>query len=290
MSRIYDVLKRAEADTDVGEEPVEAPVLIAPGPLPPAAEDSLLTLESILANCVPTAWLPDTTSMLFFGAEEKLEGTEQFRTLRAHLYQLKERHSLRKIVVASAIRGEGRSFVAANLAQALARQPGCRALLIDADLHNPSLHGALGTASGPGLSEYLLGESNELAIIQRGQMDNLFFISSGRAVPGQTELLCGGRLKLLLDRYEGAFDWIVLDSPASMPVSDSSLISNACDGVLMVVRANSTPFDIARKAQAKFSAEKLLGVVLNGTPSAGSPRAQQYYANSLPRSVVKEVA
>jgi protein-tyrosine kinase len=297
MSRIYDVVKRAEEEPPaypqiaVGE--VEPPVLMPTlGRIPAtaAAEESPVTLESVLAQCVPTTWRPDPKSMLSFGPEERVQGTEQFRTLRSQLYQLRERQALRKILVASAVPREGRSFIAANLAQAMALQPACRALLIDADLRNPNLHDVLGTPSTPGLAEYLLSEADELGIIQRGQMENLFFIASGRAVTGQTEMFCNGRLKLLLDRVEGIFDWIILDSPAAMPVSDSWLVSNLCEGVLMVVRSNSTPLDVVRRARQNFSDEKLLGVVLNGTPAEMDPHMRHYYSASTTRSVPKEVA
>jgi protein-tyrosine kinase len=280
----------------VGE--AEPPVVMAAaGPVPatPAAKAPSVALETVLEQCLQTKWLPDTKTMLFFGPEEEVEGTEQFRTLRSQLYQLREKESLRMILVVSAVPGEGRSFVAANLAQAMARQPGCRALLIDADLRNPNLHVSLGTPATPGLGEYLLGETDELGIIQRGQMENLFFIASGRHLSGQTEILCNGRLKLLLDHLEGIYDWIILDSPAAMPVSDAALISNFCDGVLMVVRSSSTPFDVVRKAQQKFSDEKLLGVVLNGSPAEIDPQVRHYHSASRPGvsrpgSSTKEVA
>jgi len=293
MSRIYDVLKRADegrpAYTPIGIGEEEQPVVIpAAGPMPQtdAAGDSPVTLDAVLAQCIPTTWRPNTGTMLFFSSAETAEGTEQFRTLRSQLYQLRETQSLRKILVASALPKEGRSFIAANLAQAMARQTGSRSLLIDADFRNPSLHAALGTSSTPGLAEYLLGEASELGIIQRGQIENLFFIASGRPVSGQAELLCNGRMKLLLDRLAHLYDWIIIDSPAAMSVSDSWLISNFCDGVLMVVRSNATPFDVVSKAQQKFSDEKMLGVVLNGTPSE-IPKGRRHNRASTHRSVLK---
>jgi protein-tyrosine kinase len=287
MSRIRDVLKRAELERSIYDgidlEEVEGQVSIpAPEPisitriedgvgsrpgLPASPTSSPIALDSMLARCSPTTWKPDTNTMLFFGSEEQPEGTEEFRTLRSQLYGLREKQSLRKILVTSSMPKEGRSFVAANLAQVMARQPGCRVLLIDADLRNPRLHSALGTSASPGLSEYLLGEAEDLEIIQRGQMQNLFFIASGRATSGQTEVICNGRLKSLLDRTESLFDWIVVDSPAAMPVTDSGLIAKFCDGVLIVVRSHSTPFDVVRKAQQRFREEHILGVVLNSIPA-----------------------
>jgi capsular exopolysaccharide synthesis family protein len=157
--------------------------------------------------------------------------------------------------------------VAANLAQAMARSAGCRTLLVDVDLRNPSLHSALGTSATPGLSEYLLSEADEYGIIRRGQMENLFFIPSGRPISGQAEIISNGRLKFLLDRLEPLFDWIILDSPPATAVSDAGLAANFCEGVLMVVRSNSTPFDVVRKARQRLPDERVMGVVLNGIPA-----------------------
>jgi Mrp family chromosome partitioning ATPase len=108
-------------------------------------------------------------------------------------------------------------------------------------------------------------------------MENLFFIPSGRPVSSQAEVVSNGRLKCLLDRLEPLFDWIVVDSPAAMPVSDSGLIANFCDGVLMVVRSNSTPFDLVRQALQRFRAERVVGVVLNAIPLKTNPHAAKYY-------------
>ena len=77
--------------------------------------------------------------------------------------------------------------------------------------------------------------------MQRGPMENLFFIPSGKAMTNPGELVANGRLKFLLSRVEPLFDWIIIDSPPAVPVSDAALLANYCDGVLMVVRSNATP-------------------------------------------------
>ena len=296
MSRIHDALKRAEQERSMRDRTgmdVEVPIATpGTGPVPvipasdaapsraaaPAASTSSpIAIDSALANCPVVTWQPVSKTMLFFSAEGQASGSEEFRTLRSRLYQLREKHALRKILVTSSLPQEGKSFVAANLAQVAAVQPGCRVLLIDADLRNPSLHLSLGTSPAPGLSEYLLGETEEFGIMQKGPLENLFFIPAGRPVLGQAELVCNGRLKNLLDRVEPLFDWIILDSPASMPVSDSGLIANVCDGVLMVVRAEATPFDLVRKALRKLPEERMVGVVLNGIPPETDQGIHRYY-------------
>jgi protein-tyrosine kinase len=304
MSRIHEALKRAEeqrassqgghaplqqnAEVTVTDPSMKAPVVesaptgVAAG-MPSFA--SQFTFDTLLARCPQHNWAPDTKTMLFFNAEEQGYGTEEFRTLRSRLYQMREKIALKKVLITSALPKEGKSFVAANLAQVMVRQHGRRALLIDADLRGARLHHALGTSATPGLSEYLLGENDEFGVMQRGAMENLFFIPSGRSVSSPAELVANGRLKILLNRVEPLFDWIIIDSPPAVPVSDAGLLANYCDGVVMVVRSNATPSDIARKARQEFKDKHLIGVVLNGIEAGSQPYNQYYYgAYGRPRT------
>jgi protein-tyrosine kinase len=298
MSRIHEALKRAEQErTSQGGrvEPVTSgeplpvdPMLGMPtepvnNPIAPAFA-SQFSFDTLLARCAPMQWNPDMKTMLFFNQQESYYGTEEFRTLRSRLYQMREKQPLKKVLITSSLPKEGKSFVAANLAQVMVQQHGRRALLIDGDLRGARLHSALGTSSDPGLSDYLLGESDEFGIMQRGPMENLFFIPCGRAVSNAAELVANGRLKFLLNRVEPLFDWIIIDSPPAVPVSDASLLANFCDGVLMVVRSDATPFDVARKARQEFTDRQLIGVVLNGIQVDASDYTRYYYNNYDKRS------
>jgi protein-tyrosine kinase len=297
MSRIHDALKRAEQEraTSLGEH--IAPTLEQPEPQPVSPPEELpqiradapalqtmtsgFSYEALLARCPQANWTPDPRTMLFFQEDENRMGAEEFRTLRSRLYQIREKLPLKRLMVTSALPKEGKSFVAANLAQVMVRQHGRRALLIDADLRSPGMHRHLGAEQSPGLSDYLLGECDEFSVLQRGPMENLFFVPAGRVVSGAPELLANGRLKLLLQRIEPLFDWIILDTPPVIPVSDSTLLANFCDGVLMVVRSNATPSDLARRAREEFQDKLLLGVVLNGIPSGQLSQSNYYYGEAL---------
>jgi protein-tyrosine kinase len=248
-----------------------------------AAEGQALPLPStggvdvMLSKCVSVKWTPDPSTMLFVNGNDGVRGAEEFRTLRSRLYQLREKMELRKILVTSALPKEGKSFTAANLAQVLARQHGKRVLLIDADLRGPRLHLMLGTLAGPGLSDYLQGKTDEFSIMQRAPLENLFFIPSGSGIEDPSELIANGKLKVLLQRVDMLFDWIVIDSPPAVAVSDASVLAQACDGVLMVVRSSSTPADAAQKARQEFPEQTLLGVVLNGKHQGAAPYERYYY-------------
>jgi len=250
------------------------------------AFSSPFSLEALLARCTPLPWSPDEKTMLFFNGDDNARGTEEFRTLRSRLYHVREKMPLKKVLVTSALPKEGKSFTASNLAQVLVRQHGRRVLLVDADLRGPRLHMMLGTTSSPGLADYLQGACDEFSIMQRGPMENLFFVPSGHEISDPAELVSNGRLKLLLQRVEALFDWIIIDSPPAVPVSDASVLAEACDGVLMVVRSNTTPVDMARRARQEFPDEALVGVVLNGI-SADAMAYMRYYYEAYQKNGVE---
>ena len=292
MSRIHEALKKAEQERSISqpggavdaipsvlETPVDVSNVIANSKMLASSAPVIgMNAESILARTRETNWTPDPKTMLFFGSDEHASGMEEFRTLRSRLYQAREKTSLSKLLVSSALPKEGKSFTAANLAQAIVRQHGRRAALIDADLRNPQLHKLLGAEPGPGLAEYLRGEADEFAILQRGTMENLFLIPAGHTGKNPAELLSNGRLKHLLNRLEPMFDWIIIDSAPAVPVSDAAIVAKECDGVLLVVRSNSTPIDAARRARNEFADHNVVGVVLNGITPDLSPYMEYYYA------------
>jgi len=293
MSRIHEALKKAEqeraiaqagAPSGFGVTPVaEAPQYEEADPMPVTPNLGMpdlggpFSLETLLARCPLTAWNPDLHTMLFMNGNDSAKGTEEYRTLRSRLYHIREKMPLKKLLVTSALPKEGKSFTAANLAQVMVRQHGRRALLIDADLRGPRLHLMLGTPQGPGLAEYLLGKADEASVIQRGPMEGMFFMPSGESIEDPAELVASSRLKLLFQRIEPVFDWIIVDSPPVIPVSDANVLSKACDGVLMVVRSASTPSDLARRARMEFPDQMLVGVVLNGTDHNEAQYTRYYY-------------
>ncbi len=180
MSRIHDALKRAEQEratsTGTHVEPTLDQSEVAHDSMP-ALQTTLqsspsttmsgsgagLNYEALLARCPQSEWSPDPRTMLFFQEDDSRLGAEEFRTLRSRLYQIREKMPLKRLLVTSALPKEGKSFVAANLAQVMVRQHGRRALMIDADLRNPGMHRHFGVKQSPGLSEYLLGECDEFA-------------------------------------------------------------------------------------------------------------------------------
>jgi protein-tyrosine kinase len=302
MSRIHEALRKAAqerannptpegttslpqarvAAMPVGEVGVPSAVavtesLAGPGLLP---QIDGFQFDRLLSQCAHPKWHPDPNANVFSGSDLGIHGAEQFRTLRSRLYQLRNNQPLRTLLVTSAIPGEGKTFVASNLAHAIVRQSDRRALLIDADLRRPRLHICLGAPSAPGLSDYLRGAADEVAIVQHGQEGNLCLIAGGDQVTNPSELLSGGKLKALIERLAPAFDWIIVDSPPCVPVADANILADVCDGVLLVVRAGVTLSEVARRASQELQTRNVVGVVLNAVEESHDHGSYYYYQGS----------
>jgi protein-tyrosine kinase len=246
-------------------------VLSAPG------SGEYLRFDDLRARCARPIWHLDPNVNVFLNADSSARGSEQFRTLRSRLYQMRSNQPLRTLLVTSAIPTEGKTFVANNLAQAVIRQPDRRALLIDADLRRSRLHVPLGAPSSPGLTDYLRGTADLISIIQQGQEGNLCFIPGGNEATNPSELIANGRMKVLLDRLAPIFDWIILDSPPCLLVADASVLADYCDGVLLVARAGVTPATIGQRACQELRGRNLVGVVLNAMQDAHTYHSDYYY-------------
>lgn len=284
MSRIHEALKKAEQERAAGQLTEQiAPIktrsrdsaprdgvpeiahgfTIAAGQSGPARSTDYLRFDDLRKRCAHPHWHLDPNVNVFSNSNSGRHGAEEFRTLRSRLRQLCANQPLKTLLITSSIPGEGKTFVTNNLAQAIIRQPDLHVLIIDADLRAPHLHIPLGAPLSPGLTDYLRGEADEMEIIQNGDEGNLCVIAGGNEATDPSELLSNGRLKILLDRLMPVFDWVILDSPPCLPVADASILADLCDGVLMVVRAGSTPSEVAQKACQELRRGKLIGVVLN---------------------------
>jgi protein-tyrosine kinase len=277
MSRLHEALRRAEQEKpgDRGSPVADVPLPDGPAnagvdrmstatecrpPEPQLSEQ--LPIDDLAVRCVRAEWRPDAALLTFRPGQERI-GEEQFRSLRSRLYQARQRQPLQKLLVSSAAAAEGKTFVCGNLAQVIVRQRDRRVLLIDADLRAPRMHKLLGAPASPGLTDYLCGNAQECAIVQRGAIEGLFFIPAGTLVPNPAELLGNGRFQALLTRLSGAFEWVIIDSPPAVPVSDASVLAEWADGVLLVVKAAQTPLALVQKAKEELQHRPLLGVVLN---------------------------
>ncbi len=283
MSRIHEALKKAAEERSAQVAERNAPELIeltseelsgrepqagklVPPPVVGGLAKAAVTLkpyDEFVRRCQRPAWKMETRSSVFSPETKDLVGAEKFRTLRSRLHQIAAAQKLQKIVITSSLPAEGKTFIAANLAQSFTRQADKKVLLIDADLRASRLNLMLGAPGKPGLSDYLRGDVEDFQVTQVGPDGNLCLIPGGREVENPSELLHSERMKLLLDKMATLFDWVILDSPPALAVHDASILADMTDGVLFVVRAGATNYQLAEKAASEFAEKNLLGVVLN---------------------------
>ena len=272
MSRIYEALQRADLERKTGSasevESLAETVVTSDGEALPTT-----SVEFGFENIARHPWKPSASCLP--SLTDRGAAVEQFRSLRSRVCQVRYEAPLKTILVSSGMPSEGKSFVAANLAMCLARDGANKILLIDADLRRPSLHSLLGAPNTPGLSEYLEGTAELIDILQRdsgsqaaentsmGSVSNLTFIPSGKHRDNSSELLASHRIEELIAALTPHFDWIVIDSPPVLVVTDAVDLARAVDAVLLIAREAYTPFDVAQRAQAAFSKFRILGFVLS---------------------------
>ncbi|CAM4360858.1 capsular exopolysaccharide family [Pedobacter westerhofensis] len=178
---------------------------------------------------------------IVMGGQQRTLIAEQFRSLRTTLRYLGVSSTHKRVMVTSAISGEGKSFVASNLAITLA-MTGKKVALLDFDLNNPTLHRKFNIKQTVGITEYLQGAiTADKAIIPSGQNENLSLLLTGALPMDPSELILSNRTEELLNYLDEKFDYIVLDVPPVGPVSDAYTLAQFCDATLYVVRHAYTP-------------------------------------------------
>jgi succinoglycan biosynthesis transport protein ExoP len=179
---------------------------------------------------------------------------EAYRSIRTSLAAHIPGNGARVVAVASSQPLEGKTTTAVNIAMALA-VGGARVLLIDADMRRPSVHKALRMNNDRGLSQLLAGQARMREVVQRTHDPNLLTITAGRTPANPSELLASDRMRALLSGLEtGPFDWIVIDTPPVLAVTDAVILAPLVHAVTFVIGAEMTRWRLAERA-----VETLLG-------------------------------
>jgi succinoglycan biosynthesis transport protein ExoP len=190
---------------------------------------------------------------------------EAYRALRTSLVFTSGGESTRIITCTSAQPLEGKTTTACNLAMVLAFG-GSRVLLIDADMRRPGVHKALKINNTVGLSHLLVGQARVREAIQRTSDPNFCVMTAGRTPPNPSELLSSERMKqLIANLKQGPFDWVVIDTPPVLAVTDAVILTPLVDGVTFVLGAEMTRRRLAERAvqMLMVSRPKVVGAVLN---------------------------
>jgi capsular exopolysaccharide synthesis family protein len=189
---------------------------------------------------------------------------EAFRTIRTNVLFASAESGSKSILVTSTAPGEGKTLVSANLALSLA-MAGQRVLIVDADMRRPKVHETFGLPQEPGLSNVLVGDAKASEAIHRTTASKLWVLTAGKHPPNPAELLGSRRFNEFLGSLGEHFDWVILDSPPVLAVTDASILSHMTNGVVFVVGADMVARGAGKAAldQLDSSKAKHVGAILN---------------------------
>lgn len=178
---------------------------------------------------------------------------EQVRGLRNRLVAMNPDGEPKTLVVSSAVRGEGKTVSALNLAMAFAELERQRVVIVDADLRRPSCERYLNLNSEPGLTDVLVGQASVDKLLRPAGYRQLMLLGAGSRVENPAEVLSSSRLDQLLQRLKENFQYVVIDSPPVLPSTDAGVLSAAADGTVMVIRLEQSQKNQSRDALRTLS-------------------------------------
>ena len=230
--------------------------------------------------------------------------SEIFRTLRTNIQFMDINKKMKTMLITSTFAGEGKSWVAANIATTFA-QTGKKVLIIDADMRKGRQYAIFGVAPRPGLSNYLSstefddkGQATESLkeYIQETEVNNLFIITSGNVPPNPAELIGSAQMVNLIENLKNVFDIIIFDGTPCELVADSIILSRLVDSVIIVTAYKKTKKDSLDRCIKNIQnvGGKIAGVILNKMPIKGKEYVEKYYyygKKSIPtkKNVIKKM-
>jgi protein-tyrosine kinase len=287
MSRIQDILARAERDGTVRRtqstaavvEPPAVNVAPTPRPAPPVPMSALpassLPAPSVPAGAVAVGPAVANTHAPMRTVEATLHpalvaaisphstAAEQYRAIRTRIDQHEGDSPLRTLMITSPGAGDGKSITAANLALTMAQEYQRTVILVDADLRAPRILELFGLGSGPGLAEVLAGQASLDEALLYVADQRLAILPAGSEPQFPTELLGSAAMRRTLDQLRARFDRVLVDLPAVTPLADVAVAAPLSDGIVMVVRAGVTQRPALEQALATLEGDRVIGVVLN---------------------------
>jgi protein-tyrosine kinase len=203
-------------------------------------------------------------NLVTYHAPQSVEA-ELFKVLRSNLLFPAVGQPLRKILITSALPGDGKSFITSNLAISIAQGVEEHVLLIDCDVRRPTVHTRFGYGNVVGLSEHLSTGIDIAKVLLKSPIAKLSILPAGRPPGNPTELLSSKKMKALLEEVAGRYDdrFIIIDSPPPSLAPETSAIVNFVDGVIIVVKAGETPKSAVKETIEQIGKEKIIGIVLN---------------------------
>jgi capsular exopolysaccharide synthesis family protein len=281
MSRLFEALSKLKIEHRQAEAPPPKLTQEAASPgIALVVPVELTGARSVTVHPIPTSRLVSLT-------DPGSLGSEKFRALATRLDHLRKQHEFKSLQVTSAVIREGKTLVAANLGVTLAKYLGSRTLLIEGDLHRPTLASLFGLSELQGLSHWWSGRDMGFSrFLHRLNDMPLWFLPAGKVDDQPSAILSSARFAEAFAEMTGQFDWVIVDSTPMLPIVDANLWSRLVGGTLLVVREGVTPVKALKKGLQALDHPKLIGVVLNDAlESAQGNYEGGYYGASKQREM-----
>ncbi|WP_166649352.1 polysaccharide biosynthesis tyrosine autokinase [Brachybacterium sp. AG952] len=253
-------------------------------------EDIEKTFERPVIAKIPSS--RDTKHLPLIAAQhpQSLQA-EAYRDLRTNLQFMGLAEGQRSVLITSSLPGEGKSSSAINLAHVIA-QSGARVLLIDADLRRPSIHQYLSLEGNAGLTTVLIGEAELDELVQPLETEGLDVLTSGPIPPNPSEMVGSEKMEQLLATAMAQYDFVVVDAPPLLAVTDAVVLSHHVGGALVVARSEAVKKQQLAQALQKLESAggRTLGVILNRVPTGNRGAYSYTYTYSSDESAVKPSA
>jgi capsular exopolysaccharide synthesis family protein len=224
-------------------------------------------------------------SRIIYWTDPRNAAAERFRLLRMRLKTHWSQGKLKKLLITSSLAQDGKSTIVLNLATALAERGKRGVLVLDADLHRPAISAKLGVPRWAGLAECLADHTiSPLSAIRRIEPLGWYLLPAGEPRKSPAELLQSPAFGQIMAELAGRFDWVLLDSPPVIALTDAISLQQHVDGTLLVARAEQTPREAVEQSVALLGGKNIVGVVLNGAnPHDHLGYGKAYYYHSTKR-------
>jgi capsular exopolysaccharide synthesis family protein len=263
MSRIWNLLRKAEDRARAADE-FESTLGFSTGRIPVETVE-LRAEHRIVAYTEPRG-----------------PAADRLRFLRLRLNQVWNTETLKRLLVTSPLPHDGKSTIALNLAVTLGEEGKRKVLLIEGDLHRATLSAMLGMSGRPGLAECLESGADAGLLVRRIEPLGCYFLPAGKAEGNPSELLHSGDLRKVMEALSGSFDWVIVDSPPVIPLTDALSWKGCTDATLLLARAGRTPASAVEQAVQLLGKKNVLAIILNGVDGLDAMYRKYYRSYSRP--------
>lgn len=248
-----------------------------------ALDDTIQTAEDVerelalpLLGVVQS--IPETEARSLLHAANFSGVSEAFRMIRSNIKFMAVDSAVQTVMVTSAMKGEGKSTTAANLAVALARD-GRRVTLVDADLRRPTVHKQFEIANTMGLTNAIAGGAPLAEVCHESGVEGLRIVTAGPIPPNPAELLDSARFARIVEELRGTNDMVIFDAPPVLGVADASVLAGRVDGVALVMAAGEVERKAGRRVVQMLQQARanVLGVILNKMNTRSGSYYDYYY-------------